>query len=210
MRSYTHIAAAILFYMILAFLLELGHFLLGLILAAWISVFPDLVDRLTGKHRGIGHSLLWFIPFSSLFIFNVDIGAAILVGFLSHLFMDTFTVHGCPALYPILETNFVCLAKKRRIKTGTKMDKAVFVFLIFLIVPAALFATGNHALIIGDEENSTAFATRTSPTTSSPYTIKNDVTLNFRLDEATNKNVTVEMINENMTTILVKDLDPGG
>lgn len=100
MRSYTHIAAAILFYMIITFLLDLGHFLLGLILAAWISVFPDLVDRITGKHRGIGHSLLWLIPFSSLLIFNVDIGAAILVGFLSHLFLDTFTVHGCPALYP--------------------------------------------------------------------------------------------------------------
>lgn len=115
-----------------------------------------------------------------------------------------------PSTLPLLETNFVCLAKKRRIKTGTKMDKAVFVFLIFLIIPAVLFATGNHVLILGEGEHITAFATRTSPTTSNPYTIKNDVTLNFRLDEASNKNVTVERINENMTTILVKDLDPGG
>ncbi len=209
MRSYTHIAAALLFYLIFAFILDLDHFLVGLFFAAWISVFPDLVDRLTGKHRGLGHSLVWIIPFSFLLLFNVDVAAALLVGFLSHIFMDSFTVHGCPALYPLRKTNFVCLAKKRRIKTGTKTDKAVFLFLIFLLIPPVLFSTGNQALIPGNGEHNTVFAAGTGTNNNNP-TIKNDVSLTFRLDEATNKNVTVERVSENMTTILIKDLEPGG
>ena len=212
MRSYTHIAAALLFYVIFSFLLNLDHFLIGIFLAAWISVFPDVVDRILGKHRGFGHSLIWLVPFSLIAFLDMGVAAAILIGFCSHLFMDIFTVHGCPALYPVRKTNFVCLGKKRRIKTGTNTDKSVFVFLIFLLIPLILYTTGAGALVQGLEGQNLAFAAtpNASNNTTVPQTIKNDVSMTFRLDEATNKNVTVQRVSENVTTILIKELEPGG
>ena len=62
MRSYTHVAGAILFYIIFAFLLNLNHLIVGTFFAAWISLFPDIIDKLLDKHRGIGHSIFWLGP----------------------------------------------------------------------------------------------------------------------------------------------------
>lgn len=85
MRSYTHIAGAILFYIIFAFLLNLNHLILGTFFVAWISLFPDIIERLLKEHRGIGHSLFWMIPIFLVGLWNWGIAAAMIIGFLSHI-----------------------------------------------------------------------------------------------------------------------------
>ena len=212
MRSYTHIAAAMLFYVLFSFLFNFDRFMLGLFFAAWISVFPDILDKLLGKHRGFGHSLLWLVPFSLVGFWDMGVAAAILIGFSSHLLMDIFTVHGCPLLYPIREMNFVSLGKKRRIKTGTNTDKSVFIFLVFLLIPLTMYTTGLGALIPDLVGQNFVFAatSNTADNTTIPQTIRNDVSMTFRLDKATNKNVTVQRVSENETNILIKELEPGG
>jgi len=212
MRSYTHIAAAMLFYVLFSFLFNFDRFMLGLFFAAWISVFPDILDKLLGKHRGFGHSLLWLVPFSLVGFWDMGVAAAILIGFSSHLLMDIFTVHGCPLLYPIREMNFVSLGKKRRIKTGTNTDKSVFIFLVFLLIPLTMYTTGLGALIPDLVGQNFVFAatSNTADNTTIPQTIRNDVSMTFRLDKAANKNVTVQRVSENETNILIKELEPGG
>lgn len=212
MRSYTHIAAAMLFYVLFSFLFNFDRFMLGLFFAAWISVFPDILDKLLGKHRGFGHSLLWLVPFSLVGFWDMGVAAAILIGFSSHLLMDIFTVHGCPLLYPIREMNFVSLGKKRRIKTGTNTDKSVFIFLVFLLIPLTMYTTGLGALIpdLVGQNFVFAAASNTADNTTIPQTIRNDVSMTFRLDKAANKNVTVQRVSENETNILIKELEPGG
>lgn len=212
MRSYTHIAAAMLFYVLFSFLFNFDRFMLGIFFAAWISVFPDILDKLLGKHRGFGHSLLWLVPFSLVGFWDMGVAAAILIGFSSHLLMDIFTVHGCPLLYPIREMNFVSLGKKRRIKTGTNTDKSVFIFLVFLLIPLTMYTTGLGALIPDLVGQNFVFAatSNTADNTTIPQTIRNDVSMTFRLDKATNKNVTVQRVSEKETNILIKELEPGG
>lgn len=203
MRNYTHIIGAVFFFLILAYLLNISNPFLGLFCAGWISVFPNMVDKLTGKHRGWGHSFLWLIPMALVVIYSPLIALALMVGFLSHLLLDSFTVYGSPVLYPFKKSGFVCLNKKRRFKTGSNSDKAVFIFLLFLVVPIILFTTGLGNVLLGD----VAFAVgnQTSNNTSTPQ--NSNVYLSFKLDEACNKNITFEKINENKTSIVVMDVN---
>jgi len=115
-------------------------------------------------------------------------------------------------LYPIREMNFVSLGKKRRIKTGTNTDKSVFIFLVFLLIPLTIYTTGLGALIPDLVGQNFVFAatSNTADNTTIPQTIRNDVSITFRLDKATNKNVTVQRVSENETNILIKELEPGG
>jgi inner membrane protein len=204
MRFYTHIAGAAFFFILFAYLLEIPQPMLGIVFAAWISVFPDIIDKLVGKHRGIGHSIFWLIPLFILLYFNITIPAALIIGFLSHLFLDIFTTKGCPILYPLRKTNFVCLNHKRRIKTGTNQDKSVFIFIIFLIFPLIFFSIFSGSITnLGNDAYWGVSASKFNNNTTS---VENYFTLNFRLDEANNKNVTVEKVNDQVTTVIIKDL----
>ena len=139
MRSYTHIAAAVLLFVTFAYLTNFTNLIIGIFFASWISVFPDILDKLSGRHRGIGHSIIWLIPFATIGLWNLGIAAEVMIGFISHIFLDIMTTNGCPVLHPIWKTDFVCFGKKIRIKTGTNQDKAVFVFILFLLIPVLLF-----------------------------------------------------------------------
>ena len=212
MRSYTHIAGAILLFVTFAYLTNFSNLIIGIIFAGWISVFPDILDKLSGKHRGIGHSIIWLIPFAIVGIWNLPMAAAMIIGFFSHIFLDIMTTNGCPVLYPMWKTDFVCFGKKRRIKTGTNQDKAVFVFIIFLLIPVLLFTTGIGSLWKYTEDQNLVFAASSDTVNSSKNndTIKNNFNLNFELSDGVNKNITVQKVNENETTILVNDIESGG
>jgi inner membrane protein len=144
MRTYTHIAGALVFFLSFAYLMNLNNLYWGVFTAAWMSLFPDVLDRLLRKHRGYGHSLFWLFPFIllALFLWNLTIASAIATGIISHAVLDILTTHGSPILYPISKVNFVVLNKKRRIKTGTYQDKTVFITLIFLLIPMLTFSIG--------------------------------------------------------------------
>ena len=130
MRIYTHIAGSILFFVTFAYLINLNTIIFGIFIAGAISVFPDIIDKFIGKHRGIGHSIIWIIPFVFIGFFNFGIGLALVVGFLSHIFLDTFTWNGCPFLYPFSKINFISLNKRNRVRTGTAKEKAIFIFIV--------------------------------------------------------------------------------
>jgi len=212
MRSYTHIAGAILLFVTFAYLTNFTNLIIGIFFAGWISVFPDIIDRLSGKHRGIGHSIIWLIPFATIGLWNIGIATAMIIGFVSHIFLDIMTTNGCPVLYPIWKTDFVCFGKKRRIKTGTNQDKAVFVFILFLLIPVLLFTTNFGSLWQHTEDQNLVFAASADSMNSSKNneTIKNNFNLNFELNEGVNKNITVQKVSENETSILINDIETGG
>ena len=208
MRSYTHIAGAILLYVTIAYLANFSNIITGIFFAGWISVFPDIIDKITGKHRGIGHSIIWLIPFAIIGLWNVGIAVAIMIGFVSHIFLDILTTNGCPVLYPMWKTDFVCFGKKRRVKTGTNQDKAVFLVILFILIPFLLFTTNIGSILHPTEDQDVVFAASLDTLNSSKNndTIKNNFNLNFELSDGVNKKITVQKVSENETTILVNDI----
>lgn len=202
MRFYTHIAGSILFFMIFCFLLDIKNPLIGIFFAAWISVFPDLIDKLTGKHRGWGHSIFWIIPLTLATLYQPLIGASLIVGFLSHLFLDIFTVYGCPLLYPVMENNFVCLNKNRRIKTGGNQDKSVLIFILLLTIPLLLFHTPLVTVLDLDDALSVSYA-MDNKTVNDSLDVKNNINLNLQVSNSGEQNITVEKVNDTVTTIMI-------
>jgi len=75
------------------------------------------------------------------------------------------------------------LVRKERIKTGTTQDKAVFVFILFLLIPLLLFLTGIGTMCQISEDQNLVSATGESNTDSSKNndTIKNNFNLNFEI-----------------------------
>lgn len=204
MKSYTHITGAVLFFLILSYLMNVTNPLMGLFFAGWISVFPNIVDKIIGKHRAWGHSFLWLIPMTLVAFYNPLISLALILGFSSHLLLDCFTVYGSPALYPFKKSGFVCLNKKRRFTSGSNQDKALFIFLLFVVVPIILFSYGLGSYLPGENLDMAFAAGNESNISSLPQ--NNNIYLSFKLDEAVNKNITFEKVNENKTSIVVKDI----
>ena len=84
-RYYTHIAFALFIYIFLMFIMGMDISVMGVFLAGWISVLPDIIERFTGKHREVGHSIFWTIPLGLVSLFNLEIGIALVVGILIFL-----------------------------------------------------------------------------------------------------------------------------
>ena len=215
MRFYTHVASSILFYVMFAYLINLNIAIFGIFIAGMISVFPDLIDKLNFKHRTVGHSLIWIIPFLLIGFLNFGIGFALLIGFLSHIFMDILTWNGCPFLYPFSKINFVALNKRNRVRTGTAKEKAIFVFLLFILVPTILFSTGYVSISNFSGHQNTMFATGEASGVPLNNLNKEGMTnehinLNLQINSNTNKNITIHKVSENETNVIVKDLEAGG
>ena len=215
MRIYTHIAFSILFFVTFAYLINLNIIILGIFIAGLISVFPDIMDKVGSKHRGIGHSIIWLIPFVFIGFFNFGIGFALIIGFLSHIFLDTFTWSGCPFLYPFSKIDFVSLNKRNRVRTGTAKEKAIFIFILFLLFPTILFSIG--FLSLGDLSGTQNTMFGTVDTGGVPInnlnkqvTVNDRLNLNFQVNSYTNKNITVKKVSENETNVIIKDLEAGG
>jgi inner membrane protein len=208
MRSYTHIVGAIFLFVTFAYVANFNNLLTGIFFAGWISVFPDLIDKLTGKHRGIGHSIFWLIPLAIVGFWNMGIAVAIMIGFISHIFLDILTTNGCPVLYPLWKNDFVCFGKKRRIKTGTNQEKAVFLVMLLLLIPFLFFTTNLVSLFENTGDENVVFAGSSESVNSSINndTMKNNFYLNFELKEGVNKNISIKKVSEKETNILVTDI----
>ncbi len=103
------------------------------------SFFGKLLAPLFGGHRFISHSILGIVLFgfgakmllsamSTVLIVNMDIvWWSFMIGFVSHLLMDTITRDGVPWLFPIpIRFGFPPL-RFLRMKTGGLLEKS-FVF----------------------------------------------------------------------------------
>ncbi len=210
MRHYSHIVAAVLFFLIFAYLFNIKNvdLLEGIILTSIISVLPDIIDRMIAtKHRGIGHSLILWIPvitivgIFSIFKGNVLIFTALVTAIISHILMDLITRHGYPLFYP-KKITFVALNSNRRIKTGTKQEKAVLIFLIVLLIPAIVFSFGIIPLINPEPVQAQESFNDNKTSTSM---IKDNVNVNID-GNMKNCNVTVKKVSENETQILIQDI----
>ena len=209
MRWYTHVVGALLLYLILAFLFNLDITLISIFFAGWISIFPDIMDWLSGKHRGIGHSIFWVVPFILIGFLDSGIAFALIVGISSHIFLDIFTKHGSPMLYPLIKTSFVSLNIRNRIKTNTNREKAVFIFFILLLIPTVLLITGNLSRWSLPGDNTTIATGEASGVPQNTHNIqtsgKNGVNLNFQINSNARKNITIQE-EDNRTNVIVDDL----
>lgn len=108
------------------------------------SIIGKLVTPLLGGHRYISHSILgiFLFGFVSSKIFEVMnsfllvdmrvVWWAFMIGFLSHLIMDTLTREGVPWLFPIPLNFGIPPLRFLRIKTGGLIEKS-FVFPMLLL-----------------------------------------------------------------------------
>jgi inner membrane protein len=114
------------------------------------SFLGKIVHPFLGGHRLISHSFLGFFLFGWLFnylliltsqtlIVNMEIvWYSFMIGYLSHLIVDSFTHDGVPWLFPIpIHIGFPPF-KFLRLKTGGIVEKG-FVFPILLLINVYLF-----------------------------------------------------------------------
>ncbi len=134
MKPRTHIVAGALLFIIINTLIPASGLITGALLAGASAVTPDIMDFLTGRHRGIGHSLLILPPLLLFAVKSPAYGIPLLAGITSHIIMDLFTVYGCPLLYPLKDTPYHCLRRKNRIRTGTAGEWALLSFLIVMVL----------------------------------------------------------------------------
>ena len=134
MKFYTHILGGIVLGIFIMFLINKPVNLKFLIVLSLSAVIIDLIDMIFfKKHDRFSHSLMIIIIPLLIFKLNYTIALAILIGFLSHLFLDIVTTNGCPLFYPFSKT-YICFNEYHPIKTGTKNEKALAAFFIVLLM----------------------------------------------------------------------------
>jgi len=116
------------------------------------GIIGRIVKPFLGGHRYISHSLIGIFLFgfiarlildamSSFLIVDMDIvWWAFMIGFASHLIMDTFTTEGVPWMFPIPIRFGIPPLRFLRMKTGGIVEKS-FVFPGLLLINAYLFYT---------------------------------------------------------------------
>ena len=111
------------------------------------GVLGRVIDKLLGGHRFLSHSLLgfglfgflsyWLLTFIHPLMMSVNIDYvwyAFLIGFGSHLIMDTFTKEGVPWLLPIPVKFGVPPLKRLRITTGKRVETLIIFPLLFVLL----------------------------------------------------------------------------
>lgn len=111
------------------------------------TIFGKILYPLLGGHRFISHSILGIVLFGfgahllldaihSVLLVNMTVvWWAFMIGYVSHLLMDTFTRDGVPWLFPIPIRLGIPPFKFMRIKTGGMIEKSI-------IFPALMISTG--------------------------------------------------------------------
>jgi len=111
------------------------------------TVIGKILYPLLGGHRFISHSILGIVLFgfgskillstiSPVLLVNMEVvWWAFMIGFVSHLFMDTLTREGVPWLFPLPVKFGMPPFKALRIKTGGMFEKS-------LIFPGLMLLTG--------------------------------------------------------------------
>ncbi len=109
------------------------------------SILAKIIHPLLGGHRFISHSIVGIFLFGfvlqillnmmgKVLLVDMDIvWWAFMIGFISHLIMDTFTQEGVPWLFPIPFRFGIPPLKFLRIKTGGIVEKS-FVFPGLLLI----------------------------------------------------------------------------
>jgi inner membrane protein len=116
------------------------------------GLYSRLITPILGGHRFISHSILGIVLFGLLTKYLLNLASSVLlvdmeivwnvfmIGFISHIVMDTFTKEGVPWLFPIpIKLGFPPFSFLR-IKTGGLMEKSV-IFPGLLLLNGYIFYT---------------------------------------------------------------------
>jgi len=148
MLFYTHLVFSFLIALYSIDFLGIDKEILFILLVLFFGILPDIDEfrsRIGRKlnpisffikvifgHRGIFHAVWFPIVLGVLLLFILEyrvLGMAVIVGYLSHLFLDLLTLKGIKPLYPFFD-------KKIRgfVKVGSIFENVIFVFIVVLIV----------------------------------------------------------------------------
>lgn len=113
-------------------------------LGRWIKPISSVIERRLG-HRSLTHSLLGMLllsfSFSWILYFSAWVYLWLLVGFFSHIVLDSHNVTGVPLLYP-LRLEFVSIYDRgMRVKYGSSTEfsyLAAFTFASLILLPFSL------------------------------------------------------------------------
>lgn len=118
-----------------------------------MRIFGRLFGKLVGGHRFLSHSILGMVVFG--FLFNLilkffqpsipDINLevvwwAFMIGFASHLVMDTFTKEGVPWLLPVPISFGFPPVRALRVTTGEFFEKYIL-FPLLLVITGYIYYT---------------------------------------------------------------------
>ncbi len=122
------------------------------------GLYSRLITPLLGGHRYISHSLVGIFLFGFLSFYVLGLAKTVLlvdmsivwqcfmIGYVSHVIMDTFTHEGVPWLFPIPIKFGIPPLADLRIKTGGLIEKAV-VFPGLIVLNVYFFYTHYSAYI---------------------------------------------------------------
>ncbi len=109
-------------------------------------IFSKFLNKLFGSHRTLSHSFLGLIiiyKISEWLIFKLInpsfvnpglVFGSLMIGYVSHLFLDLFTEEGLPLLFPIKWRFGIPPIKKLRIKSGKWVEKYIIFPLILVYI----------------------------------------------------------------------------
>jgi inner membrane protein len=205
MRSYTHIAGGIIFTMLIMYILNIPVTAFYIFLAGTAAVIPDLLDyMLTEKHNRETHNIWVLVILMGLSLVN-QIFIIIAAAYFSHLVLDLMTSHGVRLLFPFKKTRFVCMGEKYRIKTGTGREKALFFFLVILVVGGVLMNYQVFSLI--DTATATQPTTMADNNTTNGSNAKTYINVQVQVDEGmSNKNISIKN-SQNESNIIVREIN---
>lgn len=114
------------------------------------SVLGKILSPLLGGHRFISHSLFGTVIFGALSWYVLQLAShtilvdmtivwlSFMIGYISHLVMDTITREGVPWLFPIPWKIGIPPLKDFRIKTGGIVEKAI-IFPLLIVLTGYLY-----------------------------------------------------------------------
>lgn len=118
-----------------------------------MRIFGRLFGKLLGGHRFLSHSILGMVVFGVLFnlilkffqpsIPNINLEVvwwAFMIGFVSHLVMDTFTKEGVPWLLPVPVSFGFPPVRALRVTTGEFFEKYIL-FPLLLVITGYIYYT---------------------------------------------------------------------
>lgn len=95
-----------------------------------IPIIPHIIGGIFG-HRTITHSLLGLVFFAlPVFVFWKEYFLVFIIGYLSHLLLDSFTKTGVPLGYPLIKKYY----GPKLIRTGGIVEVFFIIFLVTVFV----------------------------------------------------------------------------
>jgi len=185
MTAPTHITFAEFVYLLVLTTTGVALSTLNAVVIAVASVLPDVdtnasfigrslpflsrrIERKFG-HRTLTHSATFIaalaIVLLPVYLASSDIYACTLVGFASHPFLDTMTVHGVKLFYPFSTVKCVFPLEvnnphRYRLQTGSKMDTTLGLIFFFGCIPTYLIAHQGYERFIRTTQKNIESAVR--------------------------------------------------